>query len=144
MKYLFVTAAFAFFALNAPSLGAQTITVSPNDCQALTAYTPSDDVAYKPGVDVDGNAVAPADLNSSGQLNLDTDHEFWLPIDVPLQDVITIDPADNMDAIRASDIGVGTVTVKNGQACFNGEPLGDADSHAVAAECARQQDPTAQ
>ena len=144
MKYLIVTAAFACLALNAPSLGAQTITVSPNDCQAMTAYTPSDDVAYKPGVDVDGNAVAPADLNSSGQLDFGADHEFWLPIEVPLQDVINIAPADNLDSIRASDIGVGTVTVKNGQAYFNGEPLGDSQSHALAAECAEQQDAAGQ
>ena len=95
--------------------------------------------AYTPGVDVHGNDVAPADLNSSGQLNFDADHEFWLPIEVPLEDVLGIATTDTLDAVRKSNIGVGAVTVKNGQAFFNGEPLGDANSHAIAGECAKQQ-----
>lgn len=90
-------------------------------------------------VDVRGNAVAPADLSDSGQLNLAADHEFWLPIEVPLEVVITIGAGDNLNSIRTSNIGVGAVTVKNGQAYFNGEPLGDAKSHAIAAECQKQQ-----
>jgi hypothetical protein len=139
MKYLFAVAAVAALAVNAPSLGAKMITVGPSACESLSAHTASDDVAYKPGIDAEGNDIAPADLNSSGQLNLDDDHEFWLPIDVPLADVTNIAATDTMDAISASDIGVGTVTVKNGQAYFDGEPLGDSESHALAAECAKQQ-----
>jgi hypothetical protein len=134
MRYLLISAGVAALALSAAQLGAQTITVSPNACQA-----PSSDVAYKPGVDAHGNAVAPADLSDSGQLNLTGDHEFWLPIEVPLEDVITIGAGDNLNSISASNIGVGAVTVKNGQAYFNGEPLGDAKSHAIAAECQKQQ-----
>ena len=90
-------------------------------------------------VDVRGNAVAPADLSDSGQLNLAAGHEFWLPIEVPLEVVITIGAGDNLNSIRTSNIGVGAVTVKNGQAYFNGEPLGDAKSHTIAAECQKQQ-----
>ena len=131
MKQLCFAAGFAALVLTAPPLGAQTITVSPSACQALTAHTPSSDVH--------GNDVAPADLNASGQLNFDADHEFWLPIEVPLEDVLGIATTDTLDAVRKSNIGVGAVTVKNGQAFFNGEPLGDANSHAIAAECAKQQ-----
>ena len=139
MKNLCFAAGFAALVLTAPPLGAQTITVSPSACQALTAHTPSSDVAYTPGIDVHGNDVAPADLNASGQLYFDADHEFWLPIEVPLEDVLGIATTDTLDAVRKSNIGVGAVTVKNGQAFFNGEPLGDAKSHAIAAECAKQQ-----
>ena len=66
MKTLLAATAFTLSAVNAHSLGAQTITVAPSACQALTAHTPADDAAYRPGVDVDGNTVAPADLNASG------------------------------------------------------------------------------
>ncbi len=139
MRNFYFAVGFTALVMAGLPLGAQTITVSPSACQALTAHTPSSDVAYKPGVDVDGNDVVSADLNSSGQVNFGDDHEFWLPIEVPLSDVVNIDAADNLDSVRDSNIGVGTVTVKNGQAYFNGEALGDAGSHAIAAECAKQQ-----
>ena len=139
MRNIYLVAGFAALMMGGLPLSAQTITVSPSACQALTAHTPSSDVAYKPGVDVNGNDVASADLNSSGQVNFADDHEFWLPIEVPLSDVVNIDAADNLNSVRDSNIGVGTVTVKNGQAYFNGEPLGDAGTHAIATECAKQQ-----
>ena len=65
MNYLIVAGAIAVFAVNTVSLGAQTITVSPSACQAFTAHSPRDDVAYKPGVDVSGNAVTPTDRMAS-------------------------------------------------------------------------------
>ena len=139
MKTLLAATAFTLMAVNAHALSAQTITVAPSACQVLTAHTPAEDVAYRPGVDVDGNAVVPADLNSSGQLHLGADHEFWLPIELPLENVLNIAAGDALNAVRNSNIGVGTVTVKNGQAYFNGEPLSDAQSHAIAAECQKQQ-----
>ena len=138
MRYLLISAVVAALALSAAQLGAQTITVSPNACQPLTAHTPSRDGAYKPGVDVHGNAVTSADLSDSGKLNLAADHEFWLPTEVLLEDAITIVAGDKLNSIRASNIRVGAVTVKNGQAYFNGEPLGDAKFHAIAAECQKQ------
>lgn len=143
MKYLFAAAAFAFLAANAVSLGAQNITVQPCACQALTAHSPSDDVAYRPGLDVSGNDVVPADLDAPGQLNLDADHVFRLPIELPLENVLAIAATDTLNIVRDSNIGVGTVTVKNGQAYFNDEPLGDAQSHASAVECRKQQDAAA-
>jgi len=138
MRYLYFGAAFAFVALSALPLTARTISVSPSACQALTAHTPSDDVAYKPGVDVAGGAVAPADLNASGQLDLGAEHEFWLPIELPLDNALSIATTDTLNVVRDSKIGVGSVTVKDGRAYFNGEPLGDAQSHAIAAECEKQ------
>ena len=79
MKTLLAATAFTLSAVNAHSLGAQTITVAPSACQALTAHTPADDAAYRPGVDVIGNTVAPADLNASGQLNLGVITNFGCP-----------------------------------------------------------------
>ncbi len=114
MKHLFAAAVFAFLAGNTLSLGAQQITVGPTSCEALTAHTPRDDVEYRPGVDVSENAIAPADLNAPGQLNLGADHEFKLPIELPLENVLAIAATDTLNIVRDSNIGVGTVTVKNG------------------------------
>lgn len=37
----------------------------PAECQMLTEHMADNDVTYKPGVDADGNAVVPADLNAA-------------------------------------------------------------------------------
>lgn len=52
---------------------------------------------------------------------------------------MSIAATDTLNSVRDSNIGAGSVTVKNGQAYFNGEPLGDSSSNAIAAECAKQQ-----
>ena len=40
------------------------------DCQWLVRHVPDEDVSYKPGVDVKGNKVVPADLNGSYSFEL--------------------------------------------------------------------------
>lgn len=42
------------------------IVITKLDCSRLIRHTPSADVAYKPGVDARGGAVAPADMPGSG------------------------------------------------------------------------------
>src|SRR3546814_3880697 len=37
------------------------VRIAPEDCRRLVQHRPDPDVAYTPGVDVRGNAVAPAD-----------------------------------------------------------------------------------
>lgn len=48
----------------AGSSNAQLSTVRDADCHQIVYHIPADDVAFVPGVDVSGNPVAPADLNS--------------------------------------------------------------------------------
>ena len=82
----------------------------------------------------------PSGLNAPGQFDLDADHEFFLPIGLQLENALVIAPTDTLNIIRDSNIGAGTVTVKNGQAYFNDESWGDAQSHAIAVECQKKQD----
>ena len=42
-------------------------TIVTRDCLPLQAHQPDDDVAYRPGVDVNGKPVVPADLPQPGQ-----------------------------------------------------------------------------
>jgi hypothetical protein len=48
--------------LGATLVYADVYTVTTQDCREIATYVPADDVTYMPGVDVNGDAVAPADL----------------------------------------------------------------------------------
>ncbi len=66
----------------ASSAEADTLSVSGTACQRLVAHQPKDDVTYKPGVDVRGNPVVPADLNSSGGITLPEEINIQIGIDL--------------------------------------------------------------
>src|SRR5262245_28818878 len=65
------------------------VVVSAKACAEVVAHVPDAGVAYTPGVDVNGNAVAPADLPDSGSpisadsfpifLTLDLKKRFQVP-----------------------------------------------------------------
>ncbi|TAK98866.1 MAG: hypothetical protein EPO08_17965 [Rhodospirillaceae bacterium] len=126
------------------SARAESVTVSADDCRQLAAHVPDDDVNYKPGVDVNGNQVTPADLGG-GYPKIVPD-EITIPIGVDL--------ADRLGRARAKQQGitnpttsdrpllpyqgqanVGTVTVNGNTVLWNGQPLAPQDEAALAAAC---------
>ncbi len=54
--------------LSMPAMAEET-TVDVQLCRVMISHTPRDDVTFKPGVDVNGKAVAPADLQTSQDYN---------------------------------------------------------------------------
>src|SRR5690606_14696963 len=60
------------------------ITVKEGDCRLLVKHVPSPDVAYRPGVDVNGDPVAPADLDGGYRVALPG--TVRIPITVLLQE----------------------------------------------------------
>jgi hypothetical protein len=84
---------------------------------------------YQPGVDVNGDAVAPADLPSSAS-NPSVDN-FPIEIDQRLAHRFNLPPGANAKAV------LGYVTVRNNQAYFNGQPL-NADQTAALGEACQQ------
>jgi hypothetical protein len=123
--------AVAGFALAVPAW-AETITVTTADCATLMRHVPSADVAYKPGVDVRGKKVAPADLPGSKPIAVP---EF---INIP----ITIDLAARFGIPATSSLfkaeayaGTARVRVSDGRAWFNGQPLSSNEAHALAQLC---------
>lgn len=56
-------------------------------CTRLTEHQPDNDVAYRAGVDVNGNPVVPADLNAGFQPNT----SFEIPVTVDLAERLDID-----------------------------------------------------
>ena len=57
-----IAASLMLLTLASPAWAESTL---PPECRFLQAHKPSNDVAYKPGVDVHGKPVVPADLNAA-------------------------------------------------------------------------------
>lgn len=88
-------------------------------CQQLTRHVPAADVEYRPGVDVHGRVVAPADLPGSAGA------QPPIPIDLPL----SVDLARRMGIALPSvpylpdDITAVWLTVVGNQLYLNGQPI---------------------
>ena len=90
-----------------------------------SAGVPSAD--YQPGVDVNGNAVAPADLPSTP--STPSVDNFPIEIDQHLAHRFNLPPGVNGKAV------IGYVTVRDNQAYFNGQPLNADQTSALAEAC---------
>lgn len=105
------------------------VTITRTDCARLVAHIPAADVAYQPGVDAYGRAVAPADLNGGTQIPVP--ETLHIPIEIDLLDRFGI-PAH--PDLYESDIPLGEVVYRNGRLSFNGQPL----QNEAAAELSRR------
>lgn len=106
------------------------VTISKIDCGRLVKHQPAPDVAYQPGVDVNGNPVAPADLD--GGIQIAVPETIFIPITVDLFDRFGIPANPNLYEAEAY---VGEVTYRNGRAHFNGQPLQDEAAAELAELC---------
>ena len=121
---------------------AETVALSAADCKKLVQHVPADDVTYKPGVDVRGKAVVPADLGGG--------YDLKIPEEIHIQ--IGIDLADRLalrDARRSSGsvptarkvlpfegkAAIGVLTVKGNDAFWNGERIASQDEALLAEAC---------
>ena len=144
MTLLFRLSLMAALAAAAPAWAGR-IVVKPDDCAALVAHVPDDDVAYRPGVDVRGNKVAPADLNQIGRIDYDTDHIIitighpLIAIDGELGDKDRFVAGGGRIDVFGADLDVGAVTLRGGEVYFNGRRLTDTQRRAIAEACAERQ-----
>lgn len=114
--------------------GAETVIISRSDCARLVAHKPAADAIYTPGVDVQGRAVAPADLPGTPQIAMPD--EIVIDITVEIQKRFGI-PSDA--ALFKPEARIGTVVVKpDGSATFNGQPLTSPEQQALSALCQKQ------
>lgn len=111
---------------------APTIAVDPAACRWVQRHEPAPDVAYTPGVDARGRAVAPADLPGSQSLALPETIEIG--ITVPLAERFGVPK----DALYKGEAYVGTVTVRDGRVLFNGRPVAPAAEGELVALCRKQ------
>ncbi|PWC34684.1 hypothetical protein [Azospirillum sp. TSO35-2] len=111
--------------------GGQRPVVDLSLCQTLTAHQPAPDVEYRPGVDVHGRPVAPADLPGSAGAAPP------IPIDLPL----SVDLARRMGFPMASapglpnDVTAVWLTVMGNRLYLNGQPIEPAAAERLAAYC---------
>lgn len=112
---------------------AATITVSATDCQRLVQHQPAADVAYTPGVDVNGNPVAPADLPGSVTIRTPTEVTFEVTYDL----LSNYDVAEDSVLAARGEASVGTVRydLLSGVLTFNGERLDDPETAALRELC---------
>jgi hypothetical protein len=94
---------------------------------------PSGDVTYRPGVDVYGRAVAPADLSPAPSLGLPDRMTLSLEADLRRYGVPATSP------LFQPNVGVGAITFDStGAVWFNGQRLGGTEQSAIADACRRQ------
>ncbi len=125
-----VLAWLAIAASPAVALDNPVVTISKTDCDRLVAHRPAPDVAYQPGVDVNGRSVAPADLN--GGIQIAVPETIRIPIEVDLFNRFGIPANSNQ---YEADAQVGEVVYRNGRAYFNDQPLQDETAAELAALC---------
>ena len=130
---LAATAGLACVAASDSSIAASTITVKATDCQRLVAHQPTADVAYKPGVDVNGNAVTPADLPGSVTIKTPTEVTFDVTYDLLSNYGVGSDTA----LAPRGEAVIGTVKydLLSGALTFDGERLDDAETAALRDLC---------
>ena len=117
-----------FLVILAPAHAQTTLQITESDCSQLVTHVASSDVSYRPGVDVNGNAVVPADLNAQPQIAVPD------VISIP----VTIDLATNL-GINTPFLARPTVgevqTTRDGRVTFNCQPIGGSAQQELAKRC---------
>lgn len=117
---LLVSASSVAFAKDQTDGNSSNLAIQTMICQKLYVHTPSADTNYKPGVDVNGNAVAPADLPSmSSFAQSSADY-----IEVPL----TVDLAQRMnqpvpEGVKMEGVIGNLRLYKDGRINYNGQDV---------------------
>lgn len=82
---------FLLLLIASPALAAEPV-VDVQLCREMLSHTPRDDVAYKPGVDVKGRPVAPADLQTTQDYNF-LKQVAEIPLTIDLAQRLSLDTA---------------------------------------------------
>jgi len=122
----------ALLLLTALPARADTVGISRETCAELVQHVPGSDVEYRPGVDVNGDKVAPADMPENAQITVP--REFSIPITVDLGKRLGIPRNPNSFQSNAE---IGVLSYKDGQLFFNGQPLQNPDEAALSQACQR-------
>lgn len=101
------------------------IIVTKDTCRMLTVHIPDSSVAYKPGVDVHGKPVVPANLESGANWQLPQTVSFQVREDLAAQG-----PREYEADFAEIKVNLGT-----NQITLNGQPLTSPDQTRLIAQC---------
>jgi hypothetical protein len=121
--------------LGASPAPAQSLTVTDRDCAQLIAHAAANDVNYKPGVDVYGRPVAPADLNPSSQIQMP--QSFTIDVNADLRKYGI--PSSSPLLLPSTKIGQLRVEDGGRSVYFNDQPIGNSEQTALAEACKARQ-----
>jgi len=93
------------------------VIVARAQCRALQRHEPRDDMTFRPGIDVSGRPVAPADLGGGSGLGLPNEISFDLT--VRLADFLREPPRGIGDSVART----GRIDVKGNDVTFNCLPM---------------------
>jgi hypothetical protein len=117
-----------------PGVADQQLYVTRQDCRQLVAHHPDPGIEYKPGMDVHGRYVAPADLPGQQSFDLPDKIEFDLKLNPLAYAPKTNAPAG---AFQNTTVSAGHVEVDllSGQAKLNGHALDGEQTRIVTEAC---------
>ncbi|MEP4380728.1 MAG: hypothetical protein ABJ215_09005 [Alphaproteobacteria bacterium] len=119
-----------FSAFSGPVQAQTTVRITESDCSRLVTHVAAADVNYRPGVDVNGNAVAPADLNAQPQIRVPD--VISIPVTIDLATELGIDTP----FLARPTVGEVQIT-RDGRVSFNGQPIGGHAQQELAQRCQR-------
>ena len=113
------------------------ILVTRADCQMLTPHVPNADVEYRPGKDVRGRDIVPADIGGGDALGLGVNgYSFYMTHDA-LKESGKAEKY-GLSQNQEGKIILGQVTVKGGDVFWNGSSLREADRNSIYMLCDEQ------
>lgn len=114
------------------------IVITKTDCSRLIRHTPSADVAYKPGVDARGRAVAPADVPGSGAEAIPGLLPDVLEIPLSIKPMQGATYAKRGSGDSQATLGTVRYDMAKGTFTFNDQPLGSPEQEELARACQKQ------
>jgi hypothetical protein len=99
-------------------------------CANVVAHVPDADVTYKPGVDVSGKPVAPADLPGSAQIEVPDNFVITLELNLARSGFRVPGPRGLEPKVQ-----LGVITVEGDRVFYNGQPLDASEQTRLAAAC---------
>jgi hypothetical protein len=106
------------------------VVVSSKACAEVVAHVPDAGVAYTPGVDVNGNAVAPADLPDSASPIAEENFPIFLTLDLKKKFHVP----DTAKLFKFEAV-VGLIAVQGNRVFFNGHLIAPGEASLLAAAC---------
>ena len=106
------------------------VVVSSKACAEVVAHVPDAGVAYTPGVDVNGNPVALADLPDGASPIAGDNFPIFLTLD--LRRKFKVPDAARLFKFEAV---VGLIAIQGDRVFFNGQPIAPGEASLLAAAC---------